>query len=129
MEEISLGKAIISGLEVDIKALKEKVKALQSKIDIAEQKRANYASYIAPLRRLPMDILDIIVDMCIRNGVRLATLTRICGYIRENMIARKSIWSDVHLLMEHSPRTNVLNFQESGESGIGCADRPTLHCP
>jgi hypothetical protein len=50
-EEIRYSKDVIAQIETSIEDLEEKLQTLR-------QKKANYESYIAPLRRMPVEILS-----------------------------------------------------------------------
>ncbi|PVG01749.1 hypothetical protein CPB86DRAFT_57620 [Serendipita vermifera] len=125
-EEISIGKSIILGLEMDIKGLKKQIADLQSRVAYLESKKANYASYIAPLRCLPADILNIIVEFCIHGGIGLTTLMQICGVFRDVVIAMKSIWGNILLMGTGRCHNKIMDFSNSLERGIGCATAEQL---
>jgi hypothetical protein len=89
-EEIRYSKRVIAQLETSIEDLEEKLQTLR-------RKKANYESYISPIRRMPVEILREIVHCCLQKGVRLNTLIQVCGYMRDAILGMTSIWSSILL--------------------------------
>lgn len=118
-----MSNAIIGEIDEDIRVLKEQISHLQSKVDALEAKKANYMSYIAPLRRVPTEILGHIVDFCILSGIQLVTLTQICGSIRDAVIAMKTQWRRICLLgpkEKYYPFDYVNEYAKRVQQGVVC---------
>jgi hypothetical protein len=54
-------------------------------------------SYISPLRRLPREIINNLVHICLDEGVELTVMTQICGTIRDIVHGMPDIWSRIIL--------------------------------
>ncbi|PVG01742.1 hypothetical protein CPB86DRAFT_57576 [Serendipita vermifera] len=97
-EEIKSGKAEIENLERRIGGLEVRIRALQSELRDAQRKKKNCQSYIAPLRRLPVEIMIEIVHLCHHNGTNMRDMSQSCGYMRDIIIGIPRIWSEIYLL-------------------------------
>ncbi|CAG8758929.1 14650_t:CDS:2, partial [Acaulospora colombiana] len=86
VEETRTSKSIIKQLDEEIRVIQAKVTSLKTQLHSLRQKRANHASYIAPLRRVPIEILREIVKICWDSGVDMAVLLE--GDIRCYSISR-----------------------------------------
>jgi hypothetical protein len=86
----------ITGLKQDVADTRE-VTRLQTRLQDLRQRKTNHASYISPLRRLPPEILGEIVYMGLYNGVKLSTLTQICGTLREVVLGMSALWNRITL--------------------------------
>ncbi|PVG01789.1 hypothetical protein CPB86DRAFT_58159 [Serendipita vermifera] len=95
--EIALSKGMIKDIEKEMESLKSEGQGLQNRLELLQQRRENHASYISGLRRLPMEILEDIIRICLDNHVQIATITQICGTIREVAHEMSSIWSRLRL--------------------------------
>lgn len=62
-----------------------------------QQKRANHASYIAPLRRVPMEILREIVKLCWEDGMDMTVLLNACSRIRQAVMGLSAVWTKICL--------------------------------
>jgi hypothetical protein len=93
MSEIQCSRSIIETLDQDIEDLEQKIGRLQRRLQEVQQQRANYASYISPLRRLPTEILSKIVSLCINYGEDIIKMTRICTRLREVVHGMPGIWN------------------------------------
>jgi hypothetical protein len=102
--EVLLHKNIIGGLEIDLDHIKKEISRLQTRLQHLQQKKTNHASYISPLRRLPPEILSKIVYMCLYDGIKLTTLTRICGTLREVVVGMSNLWNEILLSSIPRPR-------------------------
>jgi hypothetical protein len=102
--EILFHKRVIEGLERDIidvmkelDVLQGTPQFLQSRLQLLQQRRANHASYISPLRNLPPEVLVEIVHICLYNDVGIMTLTQICGTLRDVVIGTPTFWKCIRL--------------------------------
>jgi hypothetical protein len=86
----------INRLEQDVVNTGE-IARLQTRLQDLRQRKTNHASYISPLRRLPPEILGEIVYMGLYNGVKLSTLTQICGTLREVVLGMSALWNRITL--------------------------------
>jgi hypothetical protein len=96
-DEIRHSKSIIEDLDRNIEDLEQDIRRLQTRLHEVQRKRANYASYISPLRRLPTEILGEIVSFCIHNSVDITVVASICGRLREVALGMSRIWSNISL--------------------------------
>jgi hypothetical protein len=99
--EVVSHKKLIEGLERDIESTQNEIVQLQARLQHLQTAKANHASYIAPLRRLPVELLSEIIDICIQDGVSRTTLIQICGTLREVVIGSSSFWNDILLESVH----------------------------
>jgi hypothetical protein len=90
--EILLHKEAIKSLDEDISEVRKEVAELLARLQQLQQKKANYSSYISPLRSLPTDILREIVYTCFWSGIDLMTLAQICGTLRNVVVGMPSLW-------------------------------------
>jgi hypothetical protein len=102
--EISFSKKLtqdldreIAEIEEEISDIQKRLQLLQGRIKPLQRKRDNHASYISPFRRLPTEIIRIIVHMCLGGGVKLGVMTQICGTIRDIVTGMSDIWSRITL--------------------------------
>jgi hypothetical protein len=112
-DEIRYSKNAIAKLDKDIEDLEAKLQDLR-------RKRANYESYIAPIRRMPAEILSEIIHFCLQNGIRLSVMTQICGYFRDVILGMTSIWSNILLV----PRNRAV----SGYPSVAISIQYILSC-
>ncbi|PVF92329.1 hypothetical protein CPB86DRAFT_195751 [Serendipita vermifera] len=101
-DEIRHCKSVIALLDQNIQNLEDNIRKYQAQLEEIRRKKANYVSYISPLRRLPTDILSEIVDTCLHSGVEITTITGIFGRMREAALGMTRIWSNISL---HSSRS------------------------
>ncbi|CAG8742520.1 5924_t:CDS:2, partial [Acaulospora colombiana] len=85
-------------LDLEIIDIENEISTLQNRLRLLQRRRANHASYISSLRRLPPEILVEIVYMCLYGGVNITTLTQICGNIRDAITGMSSLWSHIKLV-------------------------------
>jgi hypothetical protein len=107
-EEVLLGNSVIKELDQDIELLQVELIRLQTRLESLQQKRANYASYFSPLRRLPTEIMSEIIDICITNGVDIMTIAGVCARLRDVTLGMTTIWSKISL----RPRVITSNEDE-----------------
>ncbi|PVG01805.1 hypothetical protein CPB86DRAFT_58285 [Serendipita vermifera] len=100
--EVLLHKSLLEGLEKDIESTQKQINRLQSRLQHLEHTKANYLSYISPLRRLPVDVLSEIVHFCIQSGIEITLLTQICGSLRDVVIGSSTLWKNIFLGPKHS---------------------------
>jgi hypothetical protein len=81
--EIQSIKTQVNKLDECISDLQSQIKQLQARLTSLQRKRDNCASYISPLRHLPLDILTGPLQICLDNGVKRGILASICGTIRD----------------------------------------------
>jgi hypothetical protein len=99
--DILLHQNAIRSLEEDMIKIENEISKLQARLRHLRQQKANHASYISPFRRLPQEILHQIVYICLYDGVKLATLTQICGILRDVVVGMSALWNDILLLPIH----------------------------
>jgi hypothetical protein len=95
--EVGFHQKTITRLETDIKNTQNEINRLQANLVQLQKAKANHASYIAPLRRLPVELLSEIVYMSLESGVKLATLAQICGTLRDVVIGSSTLWNNIVL--------------------------------
>ncbi|PVG01108.1 hypothetical protein CPB86DRAFT_139614 [Serendipita vermifera] len=120
-DEIRHCKSVIELLDQNIRKLEESIRKLQTQLQETRYKRANYVSYISPLRRLPTEILREIIDLYNYDGGQIITITGTCSRLREVALGMTKIWSKIRL---HSARSKQFIDRYYGSSinrGIQCA--------
>jgi hypothetical protein len=95
VEDIQLHKATIKQLDQEIYVIKRQIDVLQTQLRNLQQKRANHASYIAPLRRLPTELLRYIVEICWESGIDMTVLLEMCSRVRQVVIGLSKVWSKI----------------------------------
>jgi CII-binding regulator of phage lambda lysogenization HflD len=111
-EDIRHSKSIIDQLDQTIENLEQNIKQLQMQLQEAQRKRANYVSYISPLRRLPTEILSEIIDICIKGGVSVIKMASICTRMREVILGMAGIWRNISLRPKPSGMTYKIHYFE-----------------
>jgi hypothetical protein len=96
--EVVLHKNEIEIIKKDMINIESKISRLRTRLRYLQQRKANHVSYIAPLRRLPPEILSEIVLMCLNNGVKLKKLMQVCGTLREVATGMSTLWNKILLL-------------------------------
>ncbi|PVG01801.1 hypothetical protein CPB86DRAFT_781165 [Serendipita vermifera] len=96
-EEILCHKAAIKELDREIADTENEISTLQTRLHHLQQRRANQASYISPLRCLPPEILIEIVQICLQINVSIGTLTQICGNLRDVVTGTPTFWNRIQL--------------------------------
>jgi hypothetical protein len=104
--EVLFHKNAIKSLEQDISNIEGEISKLQTRLRYLQQKKANHASYISPLRRLPPEILSEIVYLSLYNGIKLTTLTQICGAFRDVVVGMSDLWNEILLFTISRPKHN-----------------------
>ncbi|PVG01791.1 hypothetical protein CPB86DRAFT_870856 [Serendipita vermifera] len=106
--EILWCQSAIKDLSGEISSLESQIRELTSRLVPLQKKRDNYASYISPFRRLPPEILTEIVTICLDRGVKLATMTQICGTVRNVVIGIPSVWSKLVVIPNDAYKYSTL---------------------
>jgi hypothetical protein len=106
---------MIKDLERSIKKIQNEMNELQLRIQTLKQRRDNYISYIAPLRRLPPEILSNIIMYCLDKRVELTVLTQSCGVVRDTVVGMTTIWRSIHLLSAFDSRRRMLTYGRKKE--------------
>jgi hypothetical protein len=88
---------MIEQLDRKIEDLEQDMSQLRARIEELQQQRANYVSYISPLRRLPTEILSEIVIICVQNHVDLTVIAAICSRLREVVLGMSRLWSHIEI--------------------------------
>jgi hypothetical protein len=96
-DEIQSIKTEVNQLDECISDLEYQIQQLQARLAPLQRKRDNYASYISPLRNLPLDILTEIIQICLDNEVRREILGSICGTIRDAFVEVPGFWNKIRL--------------------------------
>jgi hypothetical protein len=96
-DDIRRSKSIIEQLDRNIEDLEQDIRRLQIRLQEVQQKRTNHASYISSLRRLPVEILTEIINMCLQNDVEITVVAGICSRLREVVLGMAGIWSDISI--------------------------------
>jgi hypothetical protein len=115
-EEVLLSKSVIKELDRDIELVQVEMSRLQTRLESLQRKRANYASYVSPLRRLPTEMLSEIIGICIDNDVDITTIAAVCTRLRDVAHGMTAIWSKVLL----RPKSISLDDYGSVESCRRC---------
>jgi hypothetical protein len=96
-EEVLRLKPLIERLNKDTYLLQVEVNRLQTQLESLQRKRANYASYISPLRRLPTEILREIISTCIDQGIDILTIAGLNARFRDAALGMATLWSKISL--------------------------------
>jgi hypothetical protein len=116
-EEVLLGKSVIKELDRDIDLLQFEISRLQNLLESLQGRRANYASYISPLRRLPTEILREIISICIDQGIDILTIAGLNARFRYAALGMATLWSKISL------RPGQIDLEDDEESRERC-----FHC-
>jgi hypothetical protein len=117
-DNIQQSKLIIEHLDRNIEYLEHNIRQFQAQLREVRQKRANYVSYVSPLRRLPTGILRKIVYICLEDGEEITVMAGICSRLREVVIGMTRIWSHITLRTALSPENCIVPFYiQYGYSG------------
>jgi hypothetical protein len=116
-EEVLLGKSVIKELDRDIDLLQVEISRLQNQLESLQGRRANYASYMSPLRRLPTEILREIVSICVDQGIDILTIAGLNARFRDVALGMATLWSKISL------RPDEIHLEYEKESRECC-----FHC-
>lgn len=94
-EEMKDNKRIIAELD-------RKITSLQAELTALLRERERRASFLAPFRRLPTEILCEIVQYSRDAGVSLFVLNQINSTLREAVNGMSFLWNWLHLSPRHS---------------------------
>jgi hypothetical protein len=103
-DDIRQAKSMIDQLDQNIEDLEQSIRQLQRRIEELQEQRANYVSYISPLRRLPTEILSEIIRKCLQNGVDITVMSSICNRLREVALGMSGLWRRIRILKAESKR-------------------------
>jgi hypothetical protein len=104
--EVQQCKAIIIEVDKDINALELQVEKLNGRLQDLKRKRANHVSYLAPFRRLPVEILCKIGMLCLQNDRNVIKITSIHSSLRDAMIGNQTLWRHIRLIEAKSSKHN-----------------------
>jgi hypothetical protein len=90
--EVHQCKTIIAEIGRGIRDIEAEIENLKRRIGKLNRKRSNYNSYIAPFRRLPIEILGEIAILCTTNGDSITKMTSIHSSLRDAIIGMPSLW-------------------------------------
>ncbi|PVG01769.1 hypothetical protein CPB86DRAFT_57831 [Serendipita vermifera] len=90
-------KLIMEKLDRKIEDLEGKIKKLQTQLQQLQQEKANHASYISPLKRLPTELLSEIIGIYIKQGGEITTAAGVCSRLRQVVLGMAGIWSKISL--------------------------------
>ncbi|PVG01779.1 hypothetical protein CPB86DRAFT_57977 [Serendipita vermifera] len=114
-EETHFSKSVISQLDHEIQVVQSKLMMLRIQLRTLQQKRANHASYIAPLRRVPTEVLREIVEICWEEGVNISILLKVSSRFRQTVIGLSVVWRKIRLAKIRSWTRHTI------EEGLECA--------
>ncbi|CAG8700103.1 4243_t:CDS:2, partial [Acaulospora colombiana] len=96
-DDIRQTKLIIGQLDRKIEDLENDIKKLQTQLQQVQRKRTNYASYISPLRRLPTELLSMIIKIYLKEFGEITTIASVCSRLREVVLGMAGFWSNISL--------------------------------
>jgi hypothetical protein len=102
-EEILTSKNEIKILENSIDILERRITSLQEELQNLRRKKKNHESFIAPLKRLPVELIGAIIETCIRDEISITTLSQICGSVRDIVVGMPSVWSHIRIVPRYRP--------------------------
>ncbi|PVG01773.1 hypothetical protein CPB86DRAFT_57893 [Serendipita vermifera] len=126
-DDIRHTKLIIGHLDRKIEDLESDISKLQAQLQQIQRTRVNYASYISPLRRLPTELLSVIIDIYLKQYGEITIIASVCSRLREVALGMAEVWSDIKLLELKSmrdPRYKLISGRHYGssfEGGIQCS--------
>ena len=101
-EEITEGRAIIRDADLKIAAFSSQIDGLERLRSNLKTIRDNQASFLAPFRRLPPELLKEIalyhIDTQEFRGV--GALDQVCSSLRAVVLRMKWIWERIHIIHE-----------------------------
>ncbi|PVF94372.1 hypothetical protein CPB86DRAFT_818066 [Serendipita vermifera] len=80
----------------EVALLNSEIASLYTYLHELERDRDNKASFIAPIRRLPPEILGEIAMACLQVGVPPFTLGQVSSSMRNTVNSMKKLWSSIH---------------------------------
>ncbi|KIM22081.1 hypothetical protein M408DRAFT_29019 [Serendipita vermifera MAFF 305830] len=108
-EDIENSKYAIEEIEGEIRDLKARLSQLRRELD-------THKAWIAPIRRLPFDILSYIFEYCSKQDWRSPlSIAAVSQVWRETILGSPRAWSYVDLRECHSDDLTSLFFQRSGQ--------------
>lgn len=78
------------GLDRDIEAIETTISQLQTKCQGIRRRRANYLSYLAPIRKLPNELMAQIIGFYVEEGEPITTIAQVCHRFREVALSTPS---------------------------------------
>jgi hypothetical protein len=109
-DEISSSKRFIRDLDQQIESLKGEINILQARLQTLQRDRENHESYISPLRRLPPEILGLIVRTCLKKSIELSILNQTCGTIRDIINGTPTFWNNISLYPHYPYRYESVSY-------------------
>jgi hypothetical protein len=104
--EVQQCKSIITEMDRDIDVLEIQIEKLNARLQDLKRKRANHVSYLAPFRRLPVEILCKIGMLCLQNDRNVIKITSIHSSLRDAMIGIPTLWRHIRLIEAKSSKRN-----------------------
>jgi hypothetical protein len=105
-KEIAEGRAIIRDADVKIEGLSRQIEALNKQRSRFQTIRDNQASFIAPFRRLPPEILEEI-SLYYMDAQKFrgdGVLDQVCSSLRAVVLRMKWIWKKIRIVQERIAR-------------------------
>jgi hypothetical protein len=117
-DDVRQSKEIIEQLNQSIEDLEQSIRRLQEQLQEVRRKRANYVSYISPLRQLPTEILCKIISICVNDGGDIIKISAICNRLREVALGMAQIWSNITLGSVNLQGTYWPSSKQYGSRGV-----------
>jgi hypothetical protein len=117
-DEIQSSKRFIKDIEQEIGSVKGKGDKSQAQLQSLQRHRKNHESYISPLRRLPREILGLIVRTCLEELVEMPTLSQTCGTIRYIINGTATFWNKISLFPHYPYRYDISVSHLCSESNL-----------
>jgi hypothetical protein len=102
-DEVLTSKNEIKNLENNINIIERRIMNLQEELQNLRRKKENHESFIAPLKRLPAELVGAIIETCIHDEISINTLSQICGSVRDIVVGMPSIWSHIRIVPRYRP--------------------------
>jgi hypothetical protein len=83
-------------IKEEIQSMDSEIASLQIYLSRLKKDRENKAAFIAPFRRLPLEILGEIARFSLEMGEPPSTLNTICSSMRAAVNGMKALWTTMH---------------------------------
>jgi hypothetical protein len=101
--DIKEGRHKIEELDQQIVQVADQIERLTQIRLALERERLNCQSFIAPLHRMPTEILCEIALHAVHQGTSQLLLNQICSLMRDAVNGFKALWNHIHITRDCAP--------------------------
>ncbi|PVG01774.1 hypothetical protein CPB86DRAFT_57900 [Serendipita vermifera] len=114
--DVRYTKSLIGHLDRKMEDLENDISKLQTQLQQIQHKRVNLASYICPLRRLPTELLSVIIGIYLKQYGEITIIASVCSRLREVALGMAGVWSNISLLnaLQHTRHNNDPSLKYTG---------------